>query len=149
MRARRLQRLLIAVALVGALFVVGCSGDGDNPGAPAATTTPPITTPGPTLTPDPSDPTPSSTIEVQGVVGVVNERERTIDIRPTGAEQFTKIALGPNTVIQRAGGGELSLEEVRPSDRIIAYGRVGDDPDTLVSDDVTVQPVIPGASPGG
>lgn len=98
----------------------------------------------------PGEPTATSTIEVQGVVGVVIAPTRIIEIRPTGEnQQYDRIALTPNATIMRAGGGPMTLGDVRPSDRIVAFGRPGDDAGTLISDDVTVQQVIQGGAPGG
>lgn len=136
------------------LSAVACSdseGDdadsGSEPTAQASTAPTQVTAPPSLLA---GEPTPSTTIEVQGVVGVVIETTRIIEIRPTGEEQgYTKIALTPNTTIVRAGGGAMPLDDVRPSDRIVAFGRPGDDPGTLISDDVTIQQVIQGGAPGG
>ena len=83
------------------------------------------------------------------MVGAVDVQARTIDIKPTGDAKFTRIVLSPATTIKRAGGGTVRLQDVRSSDRIIAFGRPGDDPTTLLSTDVTIQAVLPGAQPGG
>jgi hypothetical protein len=126
---------------VTASAVAGTSPTAAAPGATAHTTA--------ATEPKPAEATPSGTIEVQGVVGAVDVAARTIDIKPTGDAKYTKIILSPATTIKRAGGGSLRLQDVRPSDRIIAFGRPGDDPTTLLSTDVTVQAVVPGAQPGG
>ncbi len=136
------------------LAAVACSdGDGDDAdsgGEPTTASTVAPTQVAEPPSPDPGEPTPATTIEVQGVVGVVIKTTRIIEIRPTGEQQqYDKIALTPNARIMRAGGGPLSLDDVRPSDRIVAFGRPGDSPGSLISDDVTIQQVIQGGAPGG
>ena len=136
------------------LSAVACSdsegddADNETEPTPMASIAPTQVTVPPSLVP--GEPTPSTTIEVQGVVGVVIPTTRIIEIRPTGDQQeYDKIALTPNAAIMRAGGGAMALDDVRPSDRIVAFGRPGDDPGTLISDDVTIQQVIQGGAPGG
>lgn len=147
-----MHKRVLAVLAVIALTVAGCSGDDGDPddaGTPTSAVTAPVPTVSLPPTPAPDDTPTSTTIEVQGVVGVVLLPSRIIEIRPTGPEQYSRIALTPNAVIMRPGGAIIDLADVRPSDRIVAYGRPGDDGDTLVSDDVTVQQVIQGGPPGG
>jgi hypothetical protein len=153
-RARRHAFIPLAIAIVPAI-AVACTGGDD--GQPAPTTSPAVVSPRPAATPDAvptragasAEPTPAGTVEVQGVVGAVDVGTRTITIKPTGEAQFTRIILEPGASIKRAGGGNVRLQDVRASDRIIAVGRPGDDPATLLSADVTIQAVIPGAQPGG
>ena len=45
--------------------------------------------------------------------------------------------------------GTIQLKDIRPSDRIIAKGKLNDRRDALVASEITVQDVIPGAQPGG
>jgi hypothetical protein len=141
---------IAAVLCLAAAVLAGCASDAGAPEVGEDETTPRATA---TIAPPPTlDPaaTPNEAIEVHGVVGAVNVQSRIIEIRPTGeVTQFTRIALTPNTTVKRAGGGVLNLDGVRPSDRIIAFGRPGDDPTTLLSSDVTVQQVVPGSQPGG
>ncbi len=161
MRSKRAPRLvLIALALAATLpaMAAACGGGDDaEPTAPAVPPTVAGTQPAQTAAVTPAqsasapsaDPTPTAAIEVQGVVGAVDVQARTIDIKPTGDAKFTRIVLSPATTIKRAGGGTVRLQDVRSSDRIIAFGRPGDDPTTLLSTDVTIQAVLPGAQPGG
>jgi len=152
---RRLALIPILLTAAAPLIAIACGGDdgaGPTPTSGAATpasTRPISTATAATATSAATDPTATSTIEVQGVVGAVDLAARTIDIKPTGDAKFTKIVLSPATTIRRAGGGSVQLRDVRPSDRIIALGRPGDDPAALLSTDVTIQQVIPGAQPGG
>jgi hypothetical protein len=88
-------------------------------------------------------------VEVQGVVGAVNAQAQTIAIRPTGEASFSTIVVDSATRILRAGGGTGRLSDIRSSDRIIATGVPGDDPETLIASEITIQQVIPGAQPGG
>ncbi|MBI5287389.1 MAG: hypothetical protein HY873_00250 [Chloroflexi bacterium] len=156
---RRLLLTVLTLAAFAPAVAAACDGDGDGPGdatpTVAAASTP--AAPNDNRTPEATagrtesaeEPTPTGTIEVKGVVGAVDVAARTIEIRPTGDAKFSKIILSPATVIRRANGGEMRLSDVRPSDRIIAFGRPGDDPTALLTTDVTVQQVIPGAQPGG
>jgi len=162
MRSKHSPRLLLTVLVLsvfGSAIAAACGGDDNGPRDSTPTvsagSTPDVanTAPSPATTAGSTgpaeDPTPTGAIEVKGVVGAVDVAARTIEIRPTGEAQFSKIILSPATVIRRANGGEMRLSDVRPSDRIIAFGRPGDDPTALLTTDVTVQQVIPGAQPGG
>jgi hypothetical protein len=148
---------VLALPLLVALAATSCSDDDDN-GDVAVTATPPAaeatqpiaSTEAPSATEPAGAPTSSGAIEVQGVVGAVDEAGRTIEFRPTGAEQrFNKIFVPQNAEIRTASGASIPLSSIRPSDRIIATGQVGDAPDVLISGEVTVQAVVPGAQPGG
>jgi len=165
---RKAFALILAAVTIA---TVACSGDDstDDPTpvrSPAAASTAGATAPGASATPDSaatpdadstpgSAPTPEGTaptedIEVQGVVGSVDEAAGIIDFRATGAEQrFSRIELAPGATIETASGSRIDLANIRPSDRVIARGSQGEDEGTLLADEVTVQAVVPGAQPGG
>jgi hypothetical protein len=152
MRHKR-QFVLITGLVAGALagVISACSSEAEplpDPMQAAATATAAVT---PQVEPtiDVTAPTPLVNIEVRGVVGAVDVAARTIDIRPTGDAKFDRIIVAPATAIKTAGGPTIRLEDVRPADRIIAFGRPGDDPDVLLSSDITIQAVVPGSQPGG
>ena len=148
----RLGSVLASVAIAMFAIAAGaCSGDDDPPPDPtqAAASATAAVTPQVEPTIDVTAPTPLVNIEVRGVVGAVDVAARTIDIRPTGDAKFDRIIVAPATAIKTAGGPTIRLEDVRPADRIIAFGRPGDDPDVLLSSDITIQAVVPGSQPGG
>ena len=144
--------MLASVAIaVFAVAAGACSGEDEPPPDPtkAAASATAAVTPATIITASATDPTPLGTIEVRGIVGAVDVRTRTINIRATGDANFDSIIVAPATAIKTAGGPTIRLEDVRPADRIIAFGRPGDDPDVLLSSDITIQAVIPGSQPGG
>jgi hypothetical protein len=70
-----------------------------------------------------------------------------IEINQLSGADVSQIEVTPQTQIRRAVGGTLTLEQIRPSDRIVARGTV--DGDTLTATRITLQEAVPGAQPGG
>ncbi len=135
------------------LTACGSSDDGDDVGgtpaasAPAATTT--ARTPAPSATEPGAASTPASSgeVEVQGIVGAVDEDARTIIINRLQGADIGIIEVDAGTRITSACGGTLRLGDLRPSDRIVARGTVEDG--ALVATEIEVGQVVPGSAPGG
>lgn len=87
-------------------------------------------------------------MEVTGVVGAINRADRRIDITRLSGANVTVIDVQPTTTIRQAMGGRGTLDEIRPSDRIIASGRLTDRGDALIAGEITVQQVV-APPPGG
>jgi hypothetical protein len=88
-------------------------------------------------------------VEVTGIVGGVSLSGKVIEIKRLQGAAVTQVAVEAATPIRKAGGGTIQLKDIRPSDRIIAKGKLNDRRDALVASEITVQDVIPGAQPGG
>jgi hypothetical protein len=145
-------RLLLVLTLSASVVATACSDDESEPEptpSPAAerTAAPTPSVAQPTAGAATTEPD-ANEIEVQGVVGTVDARSSTIEIRATGGSPITTIEVGGDTAIRRASGGNLTLAEVRPSDRITARGVEGSAPDSLLANEITVQQVVPGGPPG-
>jgi hypothetical protein len=145
----------IAPALVFAsLLVAACGGDnGDDAAGAPAVRTPAATTTARTPAPSATEPGTASTpasggqVEVQGIVGAVDEDARTIEINRLQGADVGVIEVDASTRITSARGGTLRLGDLRPSDRIVARGTVEDG--ALVATEIEVGQVVPGSAPGG
>jgi hypothetical protein len=146
------MRTLFAITAFTAMAISACTSSADAPVADtsAAASTAGVT-PSAAATGPAGDPTSVSSDEVEatGVVGAVDEAAGVIEIRATGGTPFTRIEVTPGARITVAGGGSLSLGDIRPSDRIFATGIASDTASTLVADRIEVSRVVPGAAPGG
>ncbi|MEX2247949.1 MAG: hypothetical protein WEC75_14855 [Dehalococcoidia bacterium] len=148
------MRRPLVVAIVCALAVAAsaCGGDEDAASAPtrlaprATATAPaaPAGTPRVLATPD------TDVVEVTGIVGVVDTSTRIIEINRTAGASVRRVEVLPDTVISSADGTRVSFADIRPSDRIIARGRLDEAGDVLVADDIGLSRVIGGGgAPGG
>lgn len=165
-----MRNFLAAAALMLAVTSAACGGDSKSeptakPATPsvsgtasakpsAAASTPSVSATSSATAGTPSAATAASepqgdTVEVTGIVGSVSLSARYIEIRRLQGAAVTQVAVDAMTAIRKAGGGTIQLKDVRPSDRIIAKGRLNDRGDALVASEITVQDVIPGAQPGG
>jgi hypothetical protein len=154
---RRLIRLLLASAAVALAVGVACSddeGDDDTADTPVAEASVAATSSPAT----PGAPTPAATAgdaatpaegaqEVVGIVGAVNQAENRIEINRLSGADVTVVLVTPATEILSAQGRTLPLSALRASDRIIAAGEIAEG--EMTADRVEIQPVRPGASPGG
>lgn len=86
-------------------------------------------------------------MEVQGIVGSVDQAQRTIQINRLQGAEVDYVEVSTSTRIRSAAGGTVRLADIRPSDRIVARGRVQGT--SLVATEVTVGQVVPGGQPGG
>ncbi len=86
-------------------------------------------------------------VEVQGIVGAVDEDGRTIEINPLQGAVVEVIEVDAGTRITSARGPTLRLGDLRPSDRIIARGTLAGG--VLVATEIEVGQAVPGAVPGG
>jgi hypothetical protein len=145
-----MRALLAVVAVLAFVAAATACSDDDESAEPtvAAVATDAPTTSEPRSTPEPNGTASAETIEVQGVVGAVDTRAGTIEIRATGGSSITTIELAPGAEVTRLSGPAIQLADIRPSDRIVARGVAGADPEILVADTVTVQQVVPGGPPG-
>ncbi len=146
----------IAVALVlASLMLNACGGNdnGDDADVTPAANTPAATaaahTPEPSVTERGASSTPASggEVEVQGIVGAVDEGARTITINRLQGADVSVIEVDSNTRITSARGGTLRLGDLRSSDRIVARGTIEDG--VLIATEIAVGQVVPGAAPGG
>ena len=156
-----MTKLLLAAIAAVTLLAAACGGDGSsyssNTAAPTATSratttsagtsptggTPTAATPAATAAPS------GATVEVTGIVGTVNTGENLINIQRLSGAAVRKISVDGRTSMRRASGGSLALSEIRPSDRIIAEGRLNDRQDTLLATQLTIESVVQGGDPGG
>ena len=145
-------RWVAAFLVMAGFLATGCSDDNDTPSTPTVSATRSATADiPPTADPPQSVSTPQNgvdEVEVQGVVGAVDTRTSTIEIRATGGSSIEIVDVTPATAIHRAGGGTLELADVRASDRILATGVIEGDPSRMTATEVTVQQVVPGGPPG-
>jgi hypothetical protein len=147
---------LLAFALIAS---VACGDDDDSPGNTATPTRAAATTVAATPTASANTPATAATSsateappaggesEVTGIVGAVDQGSNTIEITHLSGAAVTKVRVTSGTEIRRARGGNVTLAQIRPSDRIIAEGGV--EGDVMTAREVTVQDVVPGAQPGG
>lgn len=149
-----MMRLLLGLSAIAVALTVACGGDDDGgdratpptpDGSPAATRA--ASTPSRGGVPRPGETQDGGeAVEVTGLAGVVNVAARTIEITRLSGAEVTRIEVTERTVITRGQGGEtLTLADIRPSDRIIATGTLGED-GSFVAAEVEVQPE---PSPGG
>ena len=156
-----MRYMILFAALMAPLAAAACSGSSTEPTPATATTGSATARAGaasPTAaapktvaaanTPAPSNGGATAT-EVTGIVGAVSIASRTIEINRLSGASVTRISIEPSTALRKAGGGSTTLAQIRPSDRIIARGRLNDRKDTLIAIEITVQDVVPGAQPGG
>lgn len=113
-------------------------------GSPAA-----VRSPGGTVTAAATAGAPGSSAEVGGIIGVVSVSSGFIVIERRSGADVRKLLVDSRTVVRKAAGGTERLEDLKPSDRIVASGRLNDRGDALQADVITVQAVVPGAQPGG
>jgi hypothetical protein len=149
-RTRAVRVLALGAIIAGTIATtIACGDDGDGAEASATAVATRTAAPAtPQSTAEPHATSSGETIKVQGVVGAVDARAGIIEIRATGGSSVTMIVLAPGASIARPNGTAIVLDDVRPSDRIVAEGVAGTDPETLVADTVTVQQVVPGGQPG-
>ncbi|MBI5284991.1 MAG: hypothetical protein HY874_07845 [Chloroflexi bacterium] len=156
-----MRYMILFAALMVPLVAVSCGGSSTKPRPTTGTTSSPTAragaasptaaapkTPAAASTPAPSNGS-ATAAEVTGIVGAVSVASRTIEINRLSGASVTKISIEPSTALRKAGGGTTTLAQIRPSDRIIARGRLNDRKDTLIAVEITVQDVVPGAQPGG
>jgi hypothetical protein len=149
-----------ALLLLGFIASVACGDDDDTPDAAAsptragaaatsaATPTSSANTPVNAATPSATEVPPTGDeSEVAGIVGAVDQGSNTIEITHLSGAAVTKVRVTSGTELRRARGGNITLAQIRPSDRIIAEGDV--EGDVMTAREVTVQDVVPGAQPGG
>jgi len=149
---------LAAIAMAALSLLIAACDDDDGGGAATATpatsaapsasaTVSPNETPGAEQSPAPVDTPSGDEQEVTGIVGAVITATSRIEINQLSGADVSQIEVTSQTQIRRAVGGTLTLDQVRPSDRIVARGSV--DGDTLTATRITLQEAVPGAQPGG
>jgi hypothetical protein len=89
------------------------------------------------------------TVELIGIVGTISASARVIQVTRLSGADVNQVALQDSTRIRRADGVTATFAQIRTSDRIIASGRLNDRGDAILADTITIQPVVPGAEPGG
>lgn len=136
----------MSIALV--LVITACGDDG-GVDAPSTSPTRASTAASRTATApaDARSPESGATVEVQGIVGSVDAAQRTIRINRLQGADVEVIELSTATRIRDANGNTVRLTDLRPSDRIVARGRVQGA--SLIATEVTVSQVVPGGPPGG
>jgi len=72
-----------------------------------------------------------------------------IQVTRLSGANVNQIAVQDSTRIRTADGNTATFTQIRTSDRIIASGRLSDRGDAILADTITIQPVVPGAEPGG
>jgi hypothetical protein len=146
-------RCLIAALTALALVVSACSDDDDGsanntqdetatPAAAVTVADPGLPTPRPTAAPS------GPVVEVQGIVAVIDYDEDVIIINPLQGSRVDQVRVDEDTVIRSAGGGQISISEIRLSDRIIAKGQLAGGV-VMIADEIAISQVVPGAEPGG
>ena len=88
-------------------------------------------------------------VELIGIVGTISASARVIQVTRLSGANVNQIAVQDSTRIRTADGNTATFTQIRTSDRIIASGRLSDRGDAIVADTITIQPVVPGAEPGG
>jgi hypothetical protein len=149
-------RTCAALVIAASLMFAACGDDdgsdrrpGDAAASPGiSTVADPSEDPAPTF-PAVADETPESgVVEIRAIVGTVNLAAGTIIINQVEGEEVEMVEVTPNTEISSARGNlPLGIDDLGPSDRIVARGQIQNE--VLVADEIVVQPVIPGAQPGG
>jgi hypothetical protein len=144
---------MVSLAMFALAVVAGACGN-DSGDDPTPTPRGTATLAGLNATPTGSDDTPagSAIVEVTGIVGAVSTTARAIEINRLSGASVNRIEVAPATTIRSAGGHRVALQDIRPSERIIARGPLNERGDAIVANDITVQDVVPGApgsSPGG
>jgi hypothetical protein len=144
---------LLSLCAAVALLAAACGGGSSDSttATPAATPRAAATAPAAASSPAARATAgqPGATVEVTGIVGTVNAGQSQINIQHLSGVAVRKISVDSRTSIRKAGGGALTLGEIRPSDRIIAEGTLNDRQDMLLATQITVEQVVPGAQPGG
>jgi hypothetical protein len=139
------------VSLVAALAIIvaACGGDDEAQDTPVRSPTADATTLPRTASssPDAGSPSSGASVEVQGIVGSVDAAQRTIRINRLQGAEVEIIELSTATRIRGATGSVVRLTDIRPSDRVVARGRV--EGASLIATEVTVSQVVPGGPPGG
>ena len=125
-----------------ATVVEPTAGATDEPAATAVDRTA-----GPTDEPESTPATNGETVEARGIIGAIDRDSGVITINPLQGTPVDKIEVGQQTEILSARGGQITLAELRVSDRIIAIGQV--EGGALVATRISVSQVVPGADPGG
>jgi hypothetical protein len=154
------MRLLLVPAVTLAIALTACAGGSSSPrtrmpppaAAATASNVPSATAPVPSSSAEAAARTPvapGDQVEVTGVVGTITTDPPAIQITRLSGASVARIEILAATQIRVAGGGRIDLSGVHTSDRIIADGAVNDRGDALLAAEVTVQPVVPGAAPGG
>jgi hypothetical protein len=152
---RPVRAVLASVALFTTVALVAACNSGDSDPADTATPADPTRTaqtplPGSTAvaaSPQPAGSQVPGNGQVVGIVGAVNEADNRIEINRLSGANVGAVLVTPATRILSGQGRPLTLGDLRPSDRIIASGEVlGAE---MTADRVEIQPVLPGASPGG
>lgn len=138
-------------ALVAAAVLAACGGGDDDSGTrePDRTIAPrtqvsnnlptPIPAASPTLT--------TASAEVTAIVGAVNVQGALIEITRLSGADVRQVAVNQETIIRRSDGRPTRLDELRPSDRIVARGRTNGT--VLNAVQITVQVAVGGPAPGG
>lgn len=146
---------VLLVAAIAAVLAVACNADDDGADpTPAARVIATRARPDATSTIAAAGETPASgaVVEVTGIVGAVSTAARAIEINRISGANVNRIELAPATTIRSATGGRLALQDIRPSERIIASGPLNERGDAIVAREITVQNVVPGgqgSQPGG
>lgn len=148
-----MHRMLVAALLTLALVFAACSQDDDDGVisideddlTPDAAVTVGDAQPTPTARPTaaPSGPV----VEVQGIVAVIDRDEGLIIINPLDGSRVDQVRVEADTAITSAGGGTITITELRISDRIIAKGQLAGG--VMVADEIAISQVVPGSQPGG
>jgi hypothetical protein len=147
-----MPRIFITALTAAALLLLACGGSDDGnvirvreedltPDVPVT-----VQTAVPTQAPA-ATPTGGELAEVQGIVGAIDEAAQTISITRLQGASVDTVRAGASTRITGAGGRELTLADLRPSDRIVATGTLEEG--ILVASEITVGQVVPGTDPGG
>jgi hypothetical protein len=148
-----MHRLLVGALVFAAVAFCACKQDDhknvvtirNRDLTPTVTLT--VRTPEPTTVATAGVTPGGGSIEVQGIIGVIDRAAGVITINPLQGTTIDRIQVDASTEIRSAGGRPITLEELRVSDRIIADGRVADG--VLAAEKIAISQVVPGAEPGG
>lgn len=148
-----MNRTLAAVLTVASIFFVSCSAKDDGN---VITIRPEDLTPDASVTIPTAEPTEEAaetaavggeSVEVQGIIGAIDEAAGTITITRLQGADLDTVRVVEATEIKSASGRPLTLADLRPSDRIVASGVVEDG--AMTAAEIAVGQVVPGANPGG
>lgn len=140
--------LLSALLLASLCAACGGGSTQSTPTAPATASSAATSKPAPSTVPG-SPAIPGAQTEVTGIIGNVNTKTNRILIERRSGAPVTAISVVPDTVIENAGGGRTTLDQLRSSDRIIATGTLDDRGEALIASKITVSQVVPGAGAQG
>jgi hypothetical protein len=146
-------RLAIISLVLAAVLVAACDDDNDRVITIDEDDLSPVATAvdrSPVPTSDAGEPTPPAsgeTVEVQGIIGAIDQELGVITINRLQGADIDRIEVGGATEIRSARGGTITIRDLRVSDRIIATGEVDDG--VLVATRIEISQVVPGADPGG